>query len=330
MTVKEKILDIFEGNKGEFLSGGELAAKLNVSRNAVWKAVRQLEEEGYCFDSVSGRGYRLREESDVLSVHGIKKYLGSTGDRFDLRVYKSITSTNTVLKEMAAAGAPEFTVLVACEQTAGRGRMNRKFYSPTSTGLYLSILLRPNVMAQEALFITTAAAVAVARAVEEISGRQAGIKWVNDVFVDGRKICGILTEATYDMESGTLEYAVAGIGVNICDPTDGFPDEIKDIAGSVFGRQMPPANVRNRIAAGIISYFTQWYDNLPQHPFFDEYVRRSIVVGKDILVLGKEKPRPAKALSIDSNCNLHVRYYDGGEEILSSGEISVKLMDYSI
>lgn len=326
MTVKEHILEIFENSKGQFLSGGELAAQLGVSRNAVWKAVRQLEAEGYVFDSVSGRGYRLREQGDVLSEQGIRKYLGSTSDLLDLQVYKKITSTNTVLKEMSAEGAPEFTVLVAAEQTAGRGRMNRQFYSPTATGLYLSILLRPKMKAEEALFITTAAAVAVARVVEEISGRQAGIKWVNDVFMDGKKVCGILTEAAFDMESGALEYAVAGIGVNVCDPESGFPDEIKDIAASVFGAQAPPADARNQIAAGILRYFTEYYKNLPAHTFFDDYVSRSVVVGQDIFVLGKGEPRPAKALAIDSNCNLRVRYGDGSEEVLSSGEISVKLM----
>lgn len=326
MTVKEKILDIFERSRGQFLSGGELAAALGVSRNAVWKAVKQLEAEGYRFDSVHGRGYRLQEENDVLSEQGIRKYLGSAGEQLDLRVYQTITSTNTVLKEMAAEGAPEFTVLAAAEQTAGRGRMNRPFYSPTATGLYLSILLRPKMRAEEALFITTAAAVSVARVVEELSGRQAGIKWVNDVFVDGKKICGILTEAAFDMESGTLEYAVAGIGVNISTPEGGFPDEIKDIATSVFGEEPPPADARNKIAAGILRYFTEYYENLPAHTFFEDYVRRSVVIGRDIFVLGKGEPRPAKALAIDPNCNLLVRYEDGSEEVLSSGEISVKLM----
>lgn len=326
MTVKDKVLDIFERNKGQFLSGGELAAKLNVSRNAVWKAVKQLEAEGYRFDSVSGRGYRMSQEVDVLSEQGIRKYLGKEGDRLDFHVFKSITSTNTVLKEMAAAGAPEFTVIAAAAQTAGKGRMNRSFYSPTDTGLYLSILLRPKMKAEEALFITTAAAVAVARTVEEISGKQAGIKWVNDVFLGGKKICGILTEAAYDMESGTLEYAVTGIGVNVYDPDGGFPDAIKDTAGSVLGKRILFDDARNRIASEIIKYFMQYYDNLSEHSFFNEYVSRSVVVGKDIMVLGNGEPRSARALSIDPNCNLHVRYGDGSEETLSSGEISVKLI----
>lgn len=325
MTVKEEILKIFDGHRGVYHSGGELAEALGVSRNAVWKAVRQLEADGYRFDAVSGKGYCLKEESDVLSEQGILKYLGTAAEGLHLQVYKSITSTNTVLKEMAAEGAPEGTVLVAAEQTAGRGRMNRRFFSPTGTGLYLSLLLRPKMKAQEALYITTAAAVAVARITEEVSGRPAGIKWVNDVFMDGRKICGILTEASFDMESGSLEYAICGIGVNVLPPEGGFPSEIRDIAGAVFDREPLPTDAKNRIAAGIIRYFMEYYRDLSAHPFFDEYVKRSVIVGKDILVLGKEESRAAQALFIDENCNLHVRYKDDGSEgVLASGEVSIR------
>ncbi len=325
MTVKESVLAQFEAHRGQFLSGGELAAQLGVSRNAVWKAVKQLEAEGYRFDSTSGKGYRLREESDVLSEQGIRRCLCTPQEQWHLQVYNTITSTNTVLKELSHDGAPEFTVLVAAQQTAGRGRMNRAFYSPAVTGLYLSILLRPVMKAEEALFITTAAAVAVARAVEELSGKSTGIKWVNDVFLDGRKICGILTEASLDMESGRLECAICGIGVNLCDPEGGFPEELQGIAGSVFGGESLPADARNRLAAGILNHFSEYYRSLSARPFFDEYVRRSIVVGREITVLGRDKPRRAHALAIDRNCNLRVRYEDGTEGVLSSGEISIRL-----
>ncbi len=323
MSVREDILEIFEKERGNYLSGEELAVRLNVSRSAVWKAVKQLEEDGYEFDAVSGRGYSLRVSSDVVSKRGIEKFLGENAAKYDIIVYKTVTSTNTVLKEMAAAGAAEGTVVVASGQTAGKGRMSRRFHSPSGSGLYLSILLRPEMNADEALFITTAAAVAVARTVEEISGRSAGIKWVNDVFMDGRKVCGILTEASFDMESGGLEYAICGIGVNVVPPEGGFPDEIRDIAGAVFFTP-PLCEVKNRIAAGIIEKFMAYYGNLASRPFFEEYRKRSVTVGESVTVLGRGEPRKAFALAIDDECRLVVRYEDGREEALSSGEVSVR------
>lgn len=323
MSVKEEILRIFENDPESYYSGQQLAARLGVSRSAVWKAVRQLEAEGYVFSAVSGRGYSLSRSSDVISERGIKKHLGESAGAYDIKVYPTVTSTNTLLKEMAANGAPEGTVIIAAEQTAGKGRMSRRFHSPSGTGLYLSILLRPRMKADEALFITTAAAVAVAQTVEEVSGRHAGIKWVNDVFIDGRKICGILTEASFDMESGGLEYAVCGIGVNIVPPEGGFPDEIKDIAGAVFD-QAPPCDVKNRIAAGIVERFMGFYHSMPAHTFFEEYVKRSVTVGGTVTVYGRGEPRRAEALAIDRECRLVVRYADGGEEALNSGEVSVR------
>ena len=306
MSVKDEMLKILVNDCENSFSGGELASRLGVSRTAVWKAVNQLKEEGYEFDAASGRGYSLVRASDVISKPGIEKYLGKKAEKYTIQVYKTITSTNTVLKEMAADGAAEGTVLVAAEQTAGKGRMARRFVSPSGTGLYLSILLRPKLNAGEALFITTAAAVAVARTVEEVSGRSAGIKWVNDVFMDGRKICG-----------------VCGIGVNIMPPQGGFPDEIKDIAGAVFEKQ-PSFDAKNRIAAGIIERFTEYYEKLPEHAFFEEYKNRSVTVGKKITVLGRGEPRDATALAIDEECRLVVRYDDGSECTLNSGEVSIR------
>jgi BirA family biotin operon repressor/biotin-[acetyl-CoA-carboxylase] ligase len=329
MSVKESIRTLLEEHRGEFLSGGEMAEQLGVSRNAVWKAIRQLETEGYRFDSVSGRGYRLREESNVLSPQGVARYLGERRDLFQVRVMDEVTSTNTVLKEMAGEGASEFTVLAANRQTAGRGRMNRAFYSPAETGLYFSVLLRPKLSAREALFLTTAAAVAVAEAVDALSGREAGIKWVNDVFLDGKKICGILTEASLDMESGGMECAICGIGVNLCDPPEGFPTELRDTVGSVFGTQPPPADVRCRMAGEILTRLAAYYEGLAERAFFDEYTRRSVVIGREVLlmdILGIQPPRPATALAIDRDCHLHVRYEDGTQAVLSSGEIRVRLV----
>jgi BirA family biotin operon repressor/biotin-[acetyl-CoA-carboxylase] ligase len=226
MAIKQKILEIFELDKGRYISGEELAAKLAVSRTAVWKAVKSLQDDGYAIAAVSNKGYCLSNTTDILSAQSITKYLEEAASNFHIEMYKTVDSTNNKLKELARQGAPEGTVVIAKEQTHGKGRMNRSFHSPAETGIYMSILLRPKFSTADAILITTAAAVAVAQAVEAVAGREAKIKWVNDVFCDGKKICGILTEASVDIESGSLEYAILGIGINVIAPQNGFLDDI--------------------------------------------------------------------------------------------------------
>ncbi|MDD7428477.1 MAG: biotin--[acetyl-CoA-carboxylase] ligase [Oscillospiraceae bacterium] len=324
MTVRERTAEVLEDNRGKYISGADIASELGVTRNAVWKAVNILKSEGYEINAVTNRGYCLSEDSDILSEKTLRKYL-EPRYAANLRVYRRITSTNTVLKEMAAKGAPEGTILVAAKQTSGRGRFDRPFISGTS-GVYFSILLRPdNIPAERSLLITTAAAVAVAQTVEKISGRSAGIKWVNDVFIGGKKICGILTEASFGVDGGGLDYAVLGIGVNVTEPEEGFPDEIKDIAGSVFedGARVPDA--RSRIAAGIINTFFDFYLHPDKTDFIGEYKRRSIVIGKDVYLINGNNTEEARVTDIDSECRLIVRTKDGTEKRVSSGEISLKL-----
>lgn len=323
MTVKEQLLPLLEQSGEQFLSGAEIAARLNVSRNAVHKAITALKEDGYLIEAVTNRGYRLSGESDVLSAAQIGALLDGLSDRLAVTVKPLVTSTLTVIKEDAENGAPEGTVLVAAEQTAGRGRFSRSFFSPPGSGIYLSILLRPRIPATDAVLITTAAAVAVARAAEELSGRTAEIKWVNDVNIDGKKICGILTEAALDLESGSLRYAAVGIGINVYEPECGFPDEIKERAGAVFERRA--GNLKNRLAAAVLKYFFYYYDTLEQKAFLADYRKRCTVPGKQITVLSGERAVPALALDVDDACRLHVRYQDGTEDYLSSGEISIRL-----
>ena len=230
MSTKKQLLQILSENENRFLSGSELAARLAVSRTAVWKAIGQLRKEGYRISSVQNKGHCLTSGSDVLTAAGVENYLKTQG--ISVRYYREISSTNTVLKTMAAEGAREGLVLIAEEQTGGKGRMGRRFYSPPGSGLYMSILLRPGTEASRSTGITACAAVAVALAIEELSGRPANIKWVNDIYMDKRKVCGILTEASVDCESGLLNYAVVGIGINTLVPAGDFPQELQTIAGS--------------------------------------------------------------------------------------------------
>ncbi|MEN6563990.1 MAG: biotin--[acetyl-CoA-carboxylase] ligase, partial [Christensenella sp.] len=252
-----------------------------------------------------------------------RQYLTGDAQTLTLHVYDTVTSTNLVLRELAGKGAPEGTVVVAARQTGGRGRMGRSFYSPENTGVYVSLLLKPKIVPEDATLITTTAAVAVCEAVELLSDRKAQIKWVNDVFVDGKKICGILTEGSFDMESGMFEYAVLGTGINVYTPLGGFPEEIRQVAGSVFTAPVPDA--KNRMIAAYLNAFLALYRNLGGKETIAEYRRRSFVLGKMVTVLAVDRQTPARALDVDEKCRLVVEYEEGRRETLSSGEISIKL-----
>lgn len=320
---KEDLLTLLWQNADAYISGEELARRLSVSRTAVWKAIGQLREAGYNIESVSNRGYRLLSESDVLSEEGIRRHLKH--QELELQVYKTITSTNTVLKALAAEGAPAGLALIAGEQTAGRGRMGRSFYSPADSGLYLSLLLRPNVSAVEATRLTACAAVAVAETIEELSGRPAQIKWVNDIFVDGRKVCGILTEASVDCENGMMHYVIIGLGVNTRVPAGDFPEELKGIAGAAFDADSIP-ELRCRLAAGILDRLATYTQNPGAPLVFEGYRSRSLVLGKQINILAPGRdPVPAEVLDLEEDYALLVRLPDGSTTRLNSGEVSIRV-----
>ena len=320
---KDAVLEILWENADRYVSGAELARRLSLSRTAVWKAMEQLRQEGYAIRSVTNKGYCLSSDSDVLSAQGVEKYL-RRGD-LRLQVYRSISSTNTVLKALAAEGAEAGLALIAGEQTAGRGRMGRSFYSPPDTGLYMSLLLRPRIGAQEATGITACAAVAVAETIEELSGLETRIKWVNDVQIAGKKVCGILTEAAIDCESGLMDYVIVGIGINTRLPEGDFPPELREIAGSVFGRE-PVPELRCRLAAGVLDRLADGCERLEEKYFFEDYRRRSLVLGKEINILSPGRdPVPATALELDRDFALIVRLRDGSIRRLNSGEVSIRL-----
>lgn len=325
MDTKEKVLALFEQNRGMYFSGEMLAERLEVSRTAVWKAVKTLQKDGYKIDAVRNKGYCLSEDTDILSVQGIRKYLRQACMDVELHVEDEVDSTNTVVRRQAEAGAQEGYTVIANHQTAGRGRRGRTFYSPSESGIYLSILLRPqHYTAEQAVQITTIAAVAVCEALERVSGEKAEIKWVNDVFMEGKKVCGILTEASFGLEDGFLEYAVLGVGLNVCPPEGGFPEELTEIAGTIFTETQNDG--KNKIAAEILNRFMEYY-HAPLHGnYVEEYRRRSFVIGKEIYVLSGGERTWAKALDVDEKCQLLVEDENGQEKLLSSGEISIRLV----
>lgn len=323
MGTKEQLLALLEAHKGEFFSGAQIANILNVSRTAVWKAANSLREAGYGIDAVQNRGYCLDASTDVLSAQGIYAHLSPVCHALRLEVLQTADSTNALLREKANAGAPEGTVLLANQQTKGRGRLGRDFYSPPDTGVYLSLLLRPtNLLPAQAVKITTMAAVAACRAIAEISGKAPKIKWVNDIFLGDKKVCGILTEASFNLESGHLDYAIMGIGLNVYPPEGGFPPEIAETADAILRNQESEA--KNRLSALFLNSFMEIYRNPEQSDYASEYRANSMVIGQAIRVISPTGSRNAYALDVDKDCRLIVRYEDGTIDQLSSAEISIR------
>jgi BirA family biotin operon repressor/biotin-[acetyl-CoA-carboxylase] ligase len=319
---KERVLAILQEHPDQFVSGEALASGLGISRTAVWKAVEQLRREGYSISSVNRLGHRLSSVSDVLSEEGIRSRLTVPG--LQVQVFPTISSTNTVLKQMASEDAPAGLALVAGEQTAGRGRLGRSFYSPSGSGLYLSLLLRPELDASDAVKLTACAAVSVAEAIEELADVHLEIKWVNDLFLGGKKVCGILTEAGLDCETGRMSYVIIGIGINTRVPAGDFPEEIRQIAGAVFGGA-PVPDLRNRLAALVLDRLI-FYSADPASPaLFEKYRSRSMVLGKPVFVLSPgQDPVPAEAVDLAPDYSLQVRMEDGSLRLLHSGEISIR------
>lgn len=321
MSVKIYVLEMLEKERGRYFSGQEIASAVGVSRAAVWKAVQALRADGYPIDSVPSRGYALSGAADVVSEESLRRYL-KTGLP-SVTVYKSISSTNDAARQLAASGAPEGTAVVARCQTGGRGRKGRSFFSPPDSGVYISLVLRPQLTAEKTLYITTAAAVAVAQAIEEVAGCPAAIKWVNDIYVHGKKVCGILTEGAFDAETGSLDFAVVGIGINVSVPPGGFPPELEERAGAVFERA--PGDASPRLAAGVIDRFMQYYKDLAKKPFLPDYKKRMFLTGKKVTVVAGSRSYAAVAGEVDDDLALCVTDENGQTHRLQSGEVTIAL-----
>lgn len=319
MGTKEQLLCLLESNRERYVSGEKLAEAIGVSRNAVWKAVNALRAEGYEIDAVTNKGYALSQENDLLSPQGIERFL-PRDHPFNLIVRKLVNSTNDEARRRAIEGAPEGTVVVAEGQTAGKGRRGKEFFSPTATGIYLSIVLRPALQADRAQYLTTAAAVACAQAIEHVAGKQASIKWVNDIYCNGKKVAGILTEGAVDMESGCFDHAVLGIGVNVKPPAEGFPAPLGDIAGSVCDADEKA--LRNRLVAEVLDRFWGLYRHLPDRSFYDEYRRRCFLLGEPIVITRDESRVRARAVDLTEDFKLVVELPDKTRLELPYGEVS--------
>lgn len=321
---KAEILAALESARGHYLSGQELAQQLGVSRTAVWKAVAALRADGVPIQAVTNRGYALSGEADILHADAVTTLLSpSAAGALQIEVCDRLPGTNAALRARAAEGAPEGLVLIAQAQSAGRGRSGRSFFSPPG-GLYMSLLLRPDFGARQAVFLTVMAAVAAARACESVCGAPIRIKWVNDLWREERKVCGILTEASLDVESGLLGYAIVGPGFNLVPPSGGWPAELQGIAGSLFDHT-PPPGARARLAAAFLNEFWSLYRSGRRRDFLSEYRARQALPGRLVEVCpGRGTPYLATVLGIDEECRLLIRPQDRpGTVALSSGEVRI-------
>lgn len=316
MALKDDILS--ELMISSFVSGEELAEKYYVSRNSVWKAVKQLRDEGFEIEAVTNRGYCLKGDINKITAGAIKKGLKS---EWSFEILPETDSTNNYAKELAISGKRNRTVVITEKQNGGKGRLGRPFYSPEGNGLYMSVLCRPEINVDCAPLITSFTAVAVAKAIEKLSGQDVNIKWVNDVYMNGKKICGILTEAGFDFEGGTVDYAVIGIGINVLG-TD-FPEELINIATSIE-KETGLKISRNDLAAEVLNNLENMSCEIKNKKYLDTYRKKSNVIGKRIKVTYGSQVFYAEALDINENAALIVKT-EAGIKTLNSGEVSIKL-----
>lgn len=385
MSVKDSVLSTLQKNRGDYVSGESISGDLGVSRAAVWKAIRSLRDEGYRINAVTNRGYSLAGEGSGITADEIRSHLPARYKGNGIYVYGVLDSTNIKARQMAdgtadrtADGTADRTtgrsgsadihgsIIVAGQQTAGKGRLGRSFFSPVE-GIYMSMVIRPDFDLSRSTLVTVAAAAAVAEAIDEVCGQkeETRIKWVNDIYLGGGKICGILTEGVSDFESGRIESLIVGIGINTT--TDGFPEELKKTAGAVEGEWSRPeliAAVASRlldnvsgigsiapgagaIAPGDGSTSPGAGSTAPgagatappdkdAHPFMKTYREKSMLIGRDVLVFRgtyREDPTkemdgiPAKVNGIDDDGGLMVTYEDGSTETLTTGEVSIRTAD---
>lgn len=265
------------------------------------------------------------EYNNPLTEASIRSYLPTDQDCLPIYVYPELASTNDTARELALQGASDGTVIIADHQTGGRGRRGRSFFSPEGVGLYLTMIFRTELPAEQAVQITTMAALAAARAIDERAGTRTQIKWINDIYLNGRKICGILADGAPNAR-GCFDYIAVGIGINVNTPAERFPDELKNLAASIYS-ETGVLTDRNALAASLIMHLRRCWNAMTTdlHGEMDEYRSRSCVLGRQVLVYGGGcDGTPAIAVDIDDSGHLLVQLHDGTHCLLNSGEITIR------
>lgn len=329
MMLKDRVFAILK-NDGGYVSGEKISELLGVSRAAVNSAIKTLRDDGYIIPSATNRGYMLEGGPDLLNAGELLARLG--GERMESVIcLDTVDSTNTYLRNLALDGGEDGLVVCADCQTGGRGRRGRAFLSPGGVGVYMSALIRPRSLPEDTAALTAWTAEAMCRAAQEACGVRPGIKWVNDLIMNGRKVAGILTEMSVESESGSVQYVISGVGFNVNQLAEDFPPELRSVASSL--RQESGGMVcRAALAAAMIRAFDALRADFPekQDQYLQNYRRDCLTTGRRVLLTRGDMSREAFAEGVDDGFGLLVRYDDGTSETVSSGEVSVRgLMGYA-
>lgn len=319
--MKNQVL-VFLKEKSEYCSGEEISQKLGVTRTAVWKAINKLKAEGYEIHSSTKKGYKLIETPNIITPSEVSeglntKVLGST-----IYYEDTLDSTNTKAKQLAREGAVEGTLVIADQQTGGKGRLGRSWESPSGTGIWMSLILRPDILPQYASQLTLVAGLNMCEAIEEVTKLKAKIKWPNDVVVNGKKICGILTEMSAEIDG--INYIVVGIGVNV--NTKEFPESLPYASSLALEGEREYS--RKAIIKRFLEKFEIDYNHYKEQPDLNNikarYEKNCITLHKKVKLIKKDQEVIAEAIGITNEGTLRVRYEDGMIEEVLSGEVSVR------
>lgn len=322
--MKREILRLLKNNTDGFVSGQDISEKLGVTRTAIWKYINQIKEDGYEIESISKKGYRIISSPDLLTLEEIEPYLNTSFIGRNIIHFDSIDSTNSKAKQLADTVEADGTIIISEEQTNGRGRLGRSWVSPKHKGVWMSIILKPDLNPVEAVKLTQIAAAAVVEGSREL-GIKALVKWPNDIVINHKKVCGILTEMSAELTR--INYVVVGIGINVNIDEADFPEDIKDIATSLKIETKSPVN-RQKLVGRILNNFEKFYIKFIRENDIKTSLnicrKNSALLGKDIIIMRREGNVEAKALDIDEEGRLLVQYPDGKQEFVISGEVSIR------